>query len=72
MCTFWEAVNRNIICYFPIQKLEKIFPNNSSEEIEPVITPKWCNAVRKSTVNKSPVKPLDKPSLTAKIAFRVC
>ncbi len=58
--------------YFPIQKLAKIFPSNSSDEIEPVSIPKWWSAARKSTASKSPVKPLAKPSRTARMAVSVC
>ena len=32
------------IYYFPIQKLEKILSRRSSEEISPVISPRWKSA----------------------------
>ena len=48
--------------YFPIQKLEKIFPNNSSLVTSPVISPKWYKACLISIASKSPVRPIFKPS----------
>ena len=55
--------NKGNYRYLPIQKFEKIFPNISSFDICPVISPIESIAFLKSMDNKSPVIPFSIPFL---------
>ena len=46
--------------HFPIQNFPKMLPSRSSVVMRPVISPKWCWALRRSMARSSPLRPASK------------